>query len=83
MGDWEFVKDRTATQGAVLRSSDGLLYKRTGGEDLREETDFQQLGAGLGYPVPEIVDRAPTSPVRSDSPPGADLGLPCSGYDDG
>ena len=56
MGDWEFVKDRTATQGAVWRSGDGLLYKRTGGDDLREETAFQRLAAGLGYPVPEIVD---------------------------
>ncbi|MEU6234196.1 phosphotransferase [Kitasatospora sp. NPDC047058] len=56
MSDWEFVKDRTATEGAVWRSADGLLYKRTGGEDLRAETEFQQLAAGLGYPVPEIVD---------------------------
>ncbi|GAA2232384.1 hypothetical protein GCM10010430_11110 [Kitasatospora cystarginea] len=56
MSDWEFVKDRTATQGAVWRSADGLLYKRTGGEDLRVETEFQQLAAGLDYPVPEIVD---------------------------
>jgi len=56
MGDWEFVKDRTATQGAVWRSTDGLLYKRTGGEDLREECEFQRLVADLGYPVPEIID---------------------------
>ncbi|GHF31204.1 hypothetical protein GCM10018790_06090 [Kitasatospora xanthocidica] len=56
MSDWNFVKDRTATQGAVWRSADGLLYKRTGGEDLRAETEFQQLVADLGYPVPEIVD---------------------------
>ncbi|MEV0535587.1 phosphotransferase [Kitasatospora sp. NPDC050463] len=56
MSDWDFVKDRTATQGAVWKSTDGLLYKRTGGDDLREETEFQRLAAGLGYPVPEIVD---------------------------
>ncbi|WP_257032362.1 hypothetical protein [Streptomyces sp. 1331.2] len=56
MSNWEFVKDRTATQGAVWRSADGLLYKRTGGEDLRAEIEFQQLAASLGYPVPEIVD---------------------------
>ncbi|MFI6152167.1 phosphotransferase [Kitasatospora sp. NPDC051170] len=56
MSDWEFVKDRTATQGAVWKSADGLLYKRTGGDDLREEIEFQRLAAGLGYPVPEIVD---------------------------
>ncbi|MFC5147617.1 phosphotransferase [Streptomyces aureoversilis] len=55
MTDWKFVKDRTATQGAVWRSADGLLYKRTGGEDLRKEIEFQQLAVGLGYPVPEIV----------------------------
>ncbi|MEV6973436.1 phosphotransferase [Kitasatospora sp. NPDC093806] len=56
MSDWEFVKDRTATRGRVWRSSDGLYYKRTGGEELRVETEFQQLAAELGYPVPEIVD---------------------------
>lgn len=56
MSDWEFVKERTATQGAVWRSTDGHLYKRTGGEDLRKEVEFQRLATGLGYPVPEIVD---------------------------
>ncbi|MFI9157089.1 phosphotransferase [Kitasatospora aureofaciens] len=56
MSDWKFVKDRSATQGAVWRSADGLLYKRTGDKDLQAETEFQQLAAGLGYPVPEIVD---------------------------
>ncbi|GAB7032579.1 phosphotransferase [Streptomyces sp. NPDC021749] len=56
MSDWEFVKDRTATQGAVWRSADGLFYKRTGGEDLCAEIEFQHLAAGLGYPVPEIID---------------------------
>ncbi|MDH6109657.1 hypothetical protein P3T36_000428 [Kitasatospora sp. MAP12-15] len=56
MSHWDFVKDRTATQGAVWKSADGLLYKRTGGNDLREETEFQRLAIDLGYPVPEIVD---------------------------
>ncbi|GIH73093.1 phosphotransferase [Sphaerimonospora thailandensis] len=56
MRDWEFVKARTATQGAVWKSADGLLYKRTGGVDLREEINFQRLVDSLGYPVPEIVD---------------------------
>ncbi|MFC5724791.1 phosphotransferase [Streptomyces gamaensis] len=59
MSDWEFVKNRTAAQGAVWRSADGLLYKRTGGVELREEADFQRLVAGLGYPVPEIVESGP------------------------
>jgi hypothetical protein len=53
------VKCRTATQGEVWRSVDGQLYKRTGGDDLREEIKFQRLAAGLGYPVPEIVDSGP------------------------
>ncbi|MEU6233685.1 phosphotransferase [Kitasatospora sp. NPDC047058] len=56
MSGWEFVKDRTAAEGTVWRSADQLLYKRTGGEDLRAETEFQQLAADLGYPVPEVVD---------------------------
>ncbi|MFB7673572.1 phosphotransferase [Kitasatospora purpeofusca] len=56
MSDWKFVKHRTAAAGAVWRSADGLFYRRTGGEDLRAEAEFQQLAAGLGYPVPEIVD---------------------------
>ncbi|MGW2869243.1 phosphotransferase [Kitasatospora sp. NPDC001225] len=55
MNDWDFVKNRTAADGAVWRSSDGLFYKRTGGEELRAETEFQRLAAHLGYPVPEIV----------------------------
>lgn len=56
MSDWEFVKDRTAADGAVWRSADGSLYKRTGGADLQAEAEFQHMVAGLGYPVPEIVD---------------------------
>ncbi|BAJ26895.1 MULTISPECIES: phosphotransferase [Kitasatospora] len=64
MTDWEFVKDRTAADGAVWRSADGLLYKRTGGEDLRAEGEFQRLVAGLGYPVPEIVDQGSESGRR-------------------
>lgn len=55
MTGWEFVKHRTASDGAVWRSPDGLLYRRTGGEDLAEEAAFQRRVAGLGYPVPEVV----------------------------
>ncbi|WP_410786391.1 phosphotransferase [Kribbella sp. C-35] len=56
MSDWEYVKDRTAADGAVWRSTDGSLYKRTGDADLQAEAEFQRVVAGLGYPVPEIVD---------------------------
>jgi hypothetical protein len=56
MSDWEFVKERTAADGAVWRSADGSLYKRTGDAELGAEADFQRMVAGLGYPVPEIVE---------------------------
>ncbi|GAA3116389.1 hypothetical protein JOF29_006173 [Kribbella aluminosa] len=56
MSDWVFVKKRTAADGEVWRSADGLLYKRTGGTDLRVEAEFEQVAAGMGYPVPMIVD---------------------------
>lgn len=56
MSDWEFVKARTTTAtGAVWRSADGSLFKRTGGEELCEEVAFQRQAAELGYPVPEVV----------------------------
>lgn len=56
MSEWEFVKARTASDtGAVWRSVDGDLYKRTGGEELRNELEFQRQVADLGYPVPEII----------------------------
>lgn len=55
MSDWEFIKRRTAAEGAVWRSADGLFYKRTGGVAVRDEADFQLSLARLGYPVPQIV----------------------------
>ncbi len=33
------------------------LYKRTGTAPVRDEADFQLFLAGLGYPVPRIIDR--------------------------
>ncbi|MGH3773611.1 MAG: phosphotransferase [Pseudonocardiaceae bacterium] len=54
--DWEFVKRRTAADGAVWRSADGLLYKRTGDTSIDAEARFQRLVAALGYPVPEVVE---------------------------
>jgi hypothetical protein len=56
VSEWEFVKRRTAADGSVWRSSDGLLYKRTGDASVRDEADFQVHLAGLGYPVPQVVD---------------------------
>ncbi len=56
MNDWAFVKNRTASDGAVWRSADGRMFKRTGGDELRAETRFQQQVARLGYPVPAIID---------------------------
>ncbi|MET7305331.1 phosphotransferase [Embleya sp. NPDC005575] len=53
---WEFVKNRTAADGAVWRSADGKFFKRTGGADLREEARFQRRIGELGYPVPHVVD---------------------------
>lgn len=55
MSDWEFVKHRTASDGAVWRSADGLLYKRTGDDSVEGEANVQRLLAELGYPVPEFV----------------------------
>lgn len=56
MSEWEFVKARTASEtGAVWRSVDGDLYKRTGGAELRAEVEFQRQATDLGYPVPEII----------------------------
>lgn len=64
MSDWEFVKRRTAAEGAVWRSADGRLYKRTGGVSVRDEADFQLCLARLGYPVPQIVDRGIDQGIR-------------------
>ncbi len=57
MSEWEFVKHRTAADGgAVWRSADRALFKRTGGPDVRAEADLLARLADLGYPVPELVD---------------------------
>jgi hypothetical protein len=56
LSDWEFVKTRTAADGAVWRSPDGLLYKRTGTAAVAAEAHHLRELADLGYPVPEVVD---------------------------
>lgn len=56
MTDWIFVKDRTAADGAVWRSADGELYKRTGGPDVAVEAQFQRHAFDLGYPVPNVIE---------------------------
>jgi hypothetical protein len=56
LSEWEFVKTRTAASGAVWRSCEGLFYKRTGTADLMAEAECLQELAGLGYPVPEVVE---------------------------
>ncbi|MDP9607755.1 phosphotransferase [Streptomyces demainii] len=58
MSTWEFVKTRTAADGgAVWRSPDGPLFKRTGGLELLKEAELLQRLAADGYPVPAPVDR--------------------------
>lgn len=37
LSDWEFVKTRTASDGTVWRSPEGLFYKRTGTSAVRAE----------------------------------------------
>lgn len=56
MTAWQLVKHRTAADGAVWRSMDGQVYKRTGGPPVEAEARCQRVLAGLGYPVPDIVD---------------------------
>ncbi|MGY3676443.1 phosphotransferase [Streptomyces sp. TE33382] len=59
---WRLVKKRTAdADGAVYVSADGTRYRRTGGAALRSEAAFQQMAAGLGYPVPRILEHGETS----------------------
>jgi hypothetical protein len=62
--DWRFVKKRTAADGAVYVSADGTRYQRTGGAELRAETSFQRRIAGLGYPVPHVLEEGVTSDGR-------------------
>jgi hypothetical protein len=52
---WKLVKPRTAAGGAVWRSRDGTLFKRTGGIEVRDEARFQRMLAEQGFPVPRIV----------------------------
>lgn len=72
MSDWEFVKDRTATQGAVWRSADGPLHKRTGGEDLRKETEFQRLATD--FTSPAALARTQGSSPAATAPGGGEGG---------
>ncbi|MEO3978094.1 aminoglycoside phosphotransferase [Streptomyces sp. CAU 1734] len=58
--EWQFVKKRTAAEGAVYVSADGTRYRRTGGSGLRAEAAFQRRIAGLGYPVPHILEQGVT-----------------------
>ncbi len=53
---WEWVKARTAAEGAVWRSNDRSLFKRTGGAEVCAEARFQGMLADQGFPVPEIVE---------------------------
>jgi hypothetical protein len=57
LSDWELAKRRTAASGAVWRSADGLFYKRTGDESVREEAAFQIDLAKRRYPVPPVTER--------------------------
>ncbi|WP_445282653.1 phosphotransferase [Streptomyces sp. DSM 118148] len=61
---WKFVKKRTAADGAVYVSADGTRYRRTGGPELQEEADFQRRIAGLGYPVPHVLEEGVTDDGR-------------------
>lgn len=57
MHDWQLVKHRTAADdGAVWRSTDGRLYKRTGGPDVAAEAAHLHDLYGLGYPVPAVIE---------------------------
>ncbi|MFH8294949.1 phosphotransferase [Streptomyces sp. NPDC018059] len=59
--EWRFIKQRTAdSDGAVYVSPDGQRYRRTGGESLRAEAAFQRQLAGLGYPVPRLLEEGLT-----------------------
>ncbi|MFJ4962787.1 phosphotransferase [Streptomyces sp. NPDC088729] len=56
--EWRLVKKRTAEAdgAAVYASADGTRYRRTGGTALRSEAAFQQMLAGLDFPVPRILE---------------------------
>lgn len=56
MSEWQFLKNRTAADGAVWRSADDQLYMRTGGVSVLAEAQHQRDLAEAGYPVPEITE---------------------------
>jgi hypothetical protein len=60
---WHFVKRRTADPdgGAVYVSGDGRRYRRTGGDALRAEAEFQRHVGALGYPVPRVLETGVTA----------------------
>ncbi|WP_432000172.1 phosphotransferase [Streptomyces sioyaensis] len=59
---WHFVKKRTAdpAAGAVYVNDDRTRYRRTGGEGLVAEAAYQRQLAGLGYPVPRVLEDGTT-----------------------
>jgi hypothetical protein len=56
LSEWQFLKNRTAADGAVWRSAEGQLYLRTGGVSVLAEAQHQRDLAEAGYPVPEITE---------------------------
>lgn len=75
LSDWELVKRRTAASGAVWRSADGLFYKRTGDESIREEAAFQTDLAKRGYPVPPVTERGLKDGIYYFVEPSAGISL--------
>ncbi|MYV43013.1 phosphotransferase [Streptomyces sp. SID1328] len=57
---WQFVKKRTAADGAVYVSADGTRYRRTGGPELHAEAAFQRRIADRNYPVPHVLEEGIT-----------------------
>lgn len=56
MDEWRFLKHRTAAAGAVWRSADGRLYRRTGGTSVLAEAQHQRELVEAGYPAPEVIE---------------------------
>lgn len=56
MSGWQFLKNRTAADGAVWRSVDDQRYMRTGGVWVLAEVEHQRDLAEAGYPVPAITE---------------------------
>ncbi|MFD5731208.1 hypothetical protein ACFWIY_00070 [Streptomyces sioyaensis] len=59
---WHFVQKRTADPagGAVYVNDDRTCYRRTGVEGLVAEAAYQRQLAGLGYPVPRVLEDGTT-----------------------